>query len=362
MTFYPHPIDYAVGLKHVLTHLKLDAEFEMTPDTFIVEEIVDFQSLGFSRDRGEYAVLKITKRSMDTLHVKRIIAGELGIPESNLIHLGLKDKESTSTQYFFVKRLLLTESRSELPGDRFKASLIGYTRFKPSRRFLIGNSFTILVEGARESDVGRAGMILGLIEALGLPSYYGYQRFGVERPVTHLLGKYFLTRREDLFSRTLLRDFYPWEKPETISSRLTGRFPRRLFYERLYAKSPASTGMSMVDESLSHILIEAYSSYLFNLLLNKIIDECGWACLNRVLPTPGCKGAGALYYEILKTEGLTGFNVGELGCWWREGLFRPSGIGVSVDQGVLRIRFTLNPGLYASIVLRELFKENLILK
>jgi len=363
LTYYPHPLDYVAGLKHVLTHRKINTELKITPDTFTVEEVVNFQELGFNREKGEYAVLRVTKRSMDTLRVKRLLAKQIGIPDSNIIHLGLKDKESTSTQFFFVKKTLVSNDLKEICGENYATLLIGFARAKPTRKSLVGNRFKITLEGSRPGDYSIAEDLLRLIVASGLPSYYGYQRFGVERPISHLLGKQILLGREDRFSIFFLREHYPWEKMNSAVARIKGSFPGRLFYEKLYVESPLSKGLELVQKSTSRILVEAYASYLYNLLLNKLVDTCGWGCLNRVLPAPGCGEEGStLYTDLFEKEGLSPDRISELGCWWRTGLFKPSNISLKHANNLLEIGFFLKQGFYASIVLRELFKENLVLK
>jgi len=363
LTYYPHPLDYVTGLKHVLTHRKIRAELEITPDTFSVEEIVNLHGLGFDKDKGDYAVFRVVKKSIDSLRVKRRLAKQLGIPESNVLHLGLKDKESTSTQHFFVKKTLISRELRELHGENFTAILIGFTRVKPTRKSLVGNRFKVRLETASTNDYHTAEDLLRLVATSGLPSYYGYQRFGVERPISHLLGKQIILKREDRFSTLFLRDHYPWENPNSVTARVKGFIPRKLFYEKLYVESPLSKGLELVDKLTSKILVEAYASYLYNLLLNKLIDTYGWECLNRELPTPGCKsGELPLYMEIFETEGLNPESAVQLGCWWRAGLFKPFDISLRLVNNILEISFSLGQGFYASVVLRELFKENLVLK
>ncbi len=363
MTYYPHPLDYATGLKHVLTHRKISAVLEITPDTFTVEEVVNLQDLGFNKDKGDYAVFKVTKRAVDTLRVKRYFAKQLGVPDPNILHLGLKDKESTSTQYFFVKKTLINPEVKELHGENFTALLIGFTRVKPTRKSLAGNKFKIKLEPSSPSNYDIAEELLKLIATSGLPSYYGYQRFGVERPISHLLGKQILLGREDRFSAFFLRDHYPWENIGSVAARIKGLFPGRLFYEKIYVESPLSKGLELVEKSTSKILVEAYVSYLYNLLLNKLVDTCGWDCLNKMLPAPGCVEKSLhLYTDLFEKEGLSPESIGEMGCWWRMGLFKPFDISLRLVNNILEIGFSLGQGFYASVVLRELFKENLVLK
>ena len=58
---------------------------------------------------------------------------------------------------------------------------------------LVANRFTISVSGIELDEAetrDRAGAIMDEAEeAGGFPNYYGHQRFGVHRPVSHLVGE-----------------------------------------------------------------------------------------------------------------------------------------------------------------------------
>jgi len=43
MLVYPHPLDYATGIKYSVVDKSLGVEYTVSPDSFIVEEIVDFE-------------------------------------------------------------------------------------------------------------------------------------------------------------------------------------------------------------------------------------------------------------------------------------------------------------------------------
>lgn len=102
-------LDRVIGIEVFVYPDKVNAEYMISPDTFYVEELADLDKLGFNESQGEYMVFKAVKKGMDTPELIRRIASKLNIPPNNIIHLGLKDKFSTSTQYLFVKKYIIRD-------------------------------------------------------------------------------------------------------------------------------------------------------------------------------------------------------------------------------------------------------------
>lgn len=361
---YPHPLDYVSGLKYSLTSLSVNHEYRITPSSFIVREVIDEGYLVKRVDlhgREGYIVVRVVKRGLDTFEALRILSRKLDIPVENIHFHGLKDKNATTTSYFYIKRLLVDERIFPIQGDKVVFEIAGYTRFKPGREIFKGNEFEVLIQGLDERQQEVMKKILELISRHGLPAYYGYQRFGVKRYNTHLLGKYVVKRRENCFSRILLDTMYPGEDLEAIVKRIRRDFTG-FYYEGRYVRAGYNgLGLKNVLRALNEIIIDAYAGYLYNLLLNKIIEEKGFVDLDKEYPMPGCIESIELYSGIFSEEGLTLEEARSLPCYYRNGLFKPLNTRMSCAGDVCRLVFMLEPGLYATIVLRELFKEKLVL-
>lgn len=361
MLAYPHPLDYVTGVKYTLTDYKINRTFTPTPENFYVEELVDFENLGYSIEKGEYAVIKLVKRNLETLKALNILAKTLDIPVGNFYIFGLKDKDARTVSYVFTRRTLINPSCLPVETKSLRAELIGYVRVKPSTKHHVGNKFTIVINNVSEHDVETFKNIVERIEVFGLPSYYGYQRFGFHRGNTHLLGKYLLLLREDLFADELLRRLYPYEDTAVTVKRFLGDF-RGLYYERLYLREATGSSRSSLREKYFSLLRDAYSSYLFNLLLNKVIERSGWSYLDREYPSLGCAESSIeLYRDILVLEGLRLSDLRLLPCHYRHGLFRPLRSAIRTTKNTIHYEFLLKRGMYATIVLREIFKDNLLL-
>lgn len=364
MNTYFHPLDYAVGLKHYLTRDKVEATYRLSSETFFVEELVDFNKLGLNNEDGEYVVLKIVKRNIDTFSVLSDLSSKYGLPVENILYMGLKDRNSTSTQFFFIKSALVDRFGDlEISGKNYETINYGYVLKKPRRRDLVGNRFKIILRDVNYKVYDMMRSILKKIVENGLPSYYGYQRFGVTRFNTHLLGKYILIRRLDLFADELLKSIYPGEDLAIIQRRFRGDYGGSMVYEKiLYRSRDPFRAISRLRRMLNELYVDAYGSYLYNLLLNNVIDRSGWIGLDNNYPLIGCRDSLTYYRDIMLNEGIGEAMTGLFKCWYRYGLFKPINPVIDYQNRDVVLEFTLSRGLYASIVLRELFKDNLVLK
>ncbi len=377
MKTYRHRLDYIAGLKHYLTGDSLPLEYRQSPSTFIVEEKIDLEGLGFNTEEGDYIVFKVSKSSVDTFYATRLLSRRLGIPANNIYLLGLKDRDSKSIQYLFIrKEIILNTSLSmntPLIHDppKLVISPIGFTRRKPRPHDLLGNIFHIKI-GDKKYE-GMLRKILSQISSKGLPSYYGYQRFGSVRYNTHVIGKYIILGDYTRALWELLYSLYPRESAGSLQARVEGSFNRvyRLIYERrvnrlLRQGRTSEYVIRWLNKRVRKLFIEAYQSYLYNEALNKYIDTYGWVSDETLcVPGPGCFDE-EFYKDIFLREGIDihcfieKLLMHRLFGWRRNIMLKPLDIRVYARNDELWISFMLKRGQYASIVIRELFKENYV--
>ncbi len=364
MITYRHPLDYGIGAKYYLTHEKLGVEFRVNNDNFYVEEIINFNRLGFNDKTGNYIVFILEKRNIDTFNALYNVKKHFNIPVENFIILGLKDKVATTKQYVFIKRELVDPDslHEDIIGKNYRFKFIGYTLRKPRVDDLVGNKFTIVVNAQDNTIYHKLRILVDKIASRGLPSYYGYQRFGVKRVNTHLLGKYLVLERIDLFIHELLHGIYPSDETYSLIKRVIGTYTGGMVYERMIKVSrDLFSSINKVRSMTRDLYIDAYTSYLYNLLLNKIIEKMGWEALDNEYPTIGCMEYYDEYYrDIAEQELIPESKLIYFKCWFRRGLFKPMNNTIVRRNNSILYSFTLRKGCYASIVLREIFKEDLI--
>lgn len=375
---YCHYLDHVCGLKYCLIDKYIKQEYKQTPETFIVEEVIDLDSLNYSNKDGEYILFKLVKKGIDTPYAIRVISRFFRIPESNIKYIGLKDKDSTSIQYISIKKYLINSYHSYknnpvIDSKNIKLYYIGYINKKLTRKHLIVNKFSIRIGNIQYKDI--VSDIFRRIIGHGLPSYYGYQRFGTKRYNTHLIGKYILLKNYSRAINELLYSLYPKESIDALLARAFNKLDRiyRLYYEQrtsklLRRRRILESIIFAIKKPLLLLFIEAYLSYLFNEALNKFIEIHKWVDNQEIcVYGPRCNDNALLYHEILLREGLTSSSLIEslsslgISGWRRKVVLKPSNYRTLVRNGELWVEFSLKKGQYATIVLRELFKENLLI-
>jgi tRNA pseudouridine13 synthase len=149
------------------------ALLKQTPEDFEVEEILGFEPDG----DGEHQFLWVEKRGVNTADVAKRLAAFAGLREADVSWAGLKDRQALTRQWFSL----------QLPGRVVDWSLwsdpdVRLLRWKRHSRKLRrgshrGNRFVITLRelrGDREVLAAR----LQRIAVDGVPNYFGSQRFG----------------------------------------------------------------------------------------------------------------------------------------------------------------------------------------
>ncbi|TRO48734.1 tRNA pseudouridine(13) synthase TruD [Candidatus Bathyarchaeota archaeon] len=171
---------------------------------------------------------------------------------------------------------------------------IGYVREHLSSYYLLGNNFKININNLDSSELEIKTTIKKTIEQLneigGIPNFFGYQRFGTIRPITHLVGKAII---KDDFKKAILTYLVNCSELENPYSREARKdlartqdfkkslhkFPKQLRFERLIlnhlSKKPNDFigAFKRLPFKLQMLFIQAYQSYLYNLFLSKRIEQ-----------------------------------------------------------------------------------------
>lgn len=166
LPLWPHAYP-ASGASATLKHLNED---------FVVTELPLQQPSG----EGEHIWLDIEKNGANTAYVAQQVAEAAGVQERDVGYAGLKDRYAITRQWFSIY----------LPkGDTPDLTLLQHPEFKvlgQSRHVkklrpgdLLGNRFRIVlreVTGSAEAIEAN----LQAVASLGVPNYFGAQRFGFE--------------------------------------------------------------------------------------------------------------------------------------------------------------------------------------
>ncbi|MDH3441338.1 MAG: tRNA pseudouridine(13) synthase TruD [Gammaproteobacteria bacterium] len=147
---------------------------KQSPNDFKVDEVLGFAPTG----DGEHDFLLVEKTDANTAWVARGLAAHGSVNARDAGFAGLKDRRAVTTQWFSVRRPsgAGTDWRAlDLPGVR----ILEQTRHnrKLKRGAHAANRFRIVI---RFADINKEGVIerLESICAVGVPNYFGPQRFG----------------------------------------------------------------------------------------------------------------------------------------------------------------------------------------
>jgi tRNA pseudouridine13 synthase len=360
-------------------------------EDFFVSEVLSKKILQNITLEGNYAVYKLKKHGIDTNHSLFNAYKKYGL---RLKSLGLKDASAVTEQ--FVCSETKSNSTEKISEEKYSLQRIGFLKKPLSKKDMIGNKFTIKITGA-VNDINKFN------EYEKILNFYGYQRFGSARPVTHLIGKAILQKNYEKAVDFLLS--FPSEYDSTENSKLRKKLSDKSNYQKLFNEIPPQMDLERIvvsqmikyndpkqsilalPISIRRFFVQAYQSFLFNKTLSMaFIDgedlfspHQGDVCYNKngivgkfsneAGQTLSIPIIGYSYYKktrfhyqiskILESEEIfpKDFFLKEMQELSNEGGFRNSSIkcdDVNVTHDT--IDFTLPRGSYATIVMREIMK------
>ncbi len=238
-----------------------------------------------------YLLCVLIKRNWDTFQALESVAKQLRISLQKIHIAGIKDAKALTAQHITIRDAKLEDIINVAIKD-IEIVPVGYFHTKLSPYFLSGNSFKIVIRAIshtkpiirrRIKEVVKEIKVLG-----GVPNFFGHQRFGTIRPITHLVGKAIVRGSFRKAVMLFLAKPYPFEHPESRAARkelyrtqdfkkALKTFPGHLYYERLLLKHLAKKphdfkgAFNRLPVKLRKLFPQAYQAYLFNRFLSKRI-------------------------------------------------------------------------------------------
>jgi len=410
MTLVVPKIDRLAGIECYCTSFTgTGGSIKQGSEDFGVSELVDesfADNISPAFDyRHSYPLYVLEKHDIDSNHALFEIERECGI---KLRVMGIKDAKAVTTQYAGAGRVMKSPPR-ELKSRHTRLILKGFTKRPIGREFLAGNRFEIAIRDPHLQDLS------GLLpEITRIGNFYGLQRFGSERLVTHLVGKEIVRRNfrravELLLSYTTEYDT-PMNKEIRNKSADPGSYrqvlkmlPNGMDIERqvltaLVAGKDAVSALRAVPITIRRLFVQAYQAYIFNKSLGTAVmngedllqpvagDLCfeleGQATFGRLIKydpasdtkmVPAIRMAGYTFQPgkgrfesitkaILQEEGMTAkdFHIKEMQELSQQGGFRQAPLWCMdlsyKQQSPLEVSFKLPKGSYATTLLREIIK------
>ena len=387
-------LDSMIGIDVYSTKFPgIGGKIRTNSEDFFVSEVISTKSKNSIKESDGYAVYKLKKENIDTNHCLTDIFRKKGI---RLKSLGLKDAAAITEQY--VCSTNKGRSIDSFSTQKYTIQRIGFVKKPLSRKDMIANHFKIKLSECSDglSEFSEKNNIL---------NFYGYQRFGSKRPVTHLIGKAVLHKDFDKVIDLILSYTSPFDSKENTEIR--EKLSDRMNFQKYFDQVPAQMDIErivlkkMIDSnnpvlafkeiplSLRRFYVQAYQSFLFNKTLsmaftsgeNLFASQDGDVCydlkgnlgkhiqgLDQFLSVPF---VGYSYYkktrfdyyisQILKNEEIApkDFFIKEMQELSNEGGFRQTAINcTSFTTTSDVVEFTLSRGSFATILLREIMKPS----
>ncbi len=311
-----HSLERRVGIEHYVSDAEgTGGRLRDAPEDFRVREVEAMDAVDVDEDPGDYPslLLRVTLREWDTNDFARRLSDALGISRERVSWAGTKDKYAVTTQLFSVR----DASPDEIPAiNNADIEVLGRIGRDLGFGDLAGNDFDVRVRDADASanaatvtaqlqafltdeDAVDGAATEGETAAVAVPNYFGHQRFGSRRPVTHEVGLHVVRGewREAVLSyvgnpasaepdgtqaaRRFVDEQAASDDPDWHAALET--MPNRLRYERSMLHRLAEDGdesaedwrhaLEAVPRNLQRLFVNAAQSYVFNRILSERLDR-----------------------------------------------------------------------------------------
>lgn len=260
------------------------------PEDFIVREISDPPR---HKDNGEYSIATVTARNWETNRMVRLMSRSMGVSRDRIGFAGTKDKRAITTQLMSVYGTEELWQKVDLKDLKIENIYRGARGIEIGD--LIGNDFEISVKNCtmdpsqiRETVDSDISIIK---QTGGFPNYFGVQRFGAVRPVTHRVGERlvrgdikgavmtyisFTTDEEEERLRLIRERFQKANVSEWAEIRQT--MPPAMAFERMMLSKLIENpedwvgAIEILPANLQMMFVHAYQSLLFNEMLSRRMD------------------------------------------------------------------------------------------
>jgi tRNA pseudouridine13 synthase len=258
-----------------------------------IKEVLKNKVLGATRVEQRYLLCVLVKHNWEAFITLRNIAKQLGISQRRIQIAGIKDAKAVTAQFVTIENCSF-EDISKIGIREVEVRPIGYVRDVLSPYYLLGNSFAIRIKAVRfsESTVEkRLAETIRKLDAIGgIPNFFGHQRFGTTRPITHLVGEAIVKGDFEEAAMLFLAKPSIHEHPSSKQARKELQstrnfkqalqdFPKQLRFEKLMLRHLVEKSGDFIGAfgrlptKLQRFFVHAHQSYLFNRFLSERIKN-----------------------------------------------------------------------------------------
>jgi tRNA pseudouridine13 synthase len=279
--------EHQIGIETYSIHKPgVGGKIRVRIDDFHVTELFLYPP---KKDNGHFTIAEVSARNWETHTLVNEIASRLHFSQRRISFAGNKDKRAWSTQLMSFERLA-PEHLSQLNIKDVSFENIYQSDVPVRIGDLLGNRFEITVRNIDSAILPE--QIKTLISPLetwgGFPNFYGIQRFGVIRPITHLVGKYIVQGEFEKAAMTYVAHPMSGENETTYALReelektrnyakAFQTYPDALNFEKamlnklLQNPNDFIGAFKELPKNLLLMFVNAYESILFNKILSERI-------------------------------------------------------------------------------------------
>ena len=257
-------------------------------EDFIVREVSKYPP---GKEPGRFSIADVTAINWETNLLVRELSDRLNISRQRINFAGTKDKRAMTTRlmsFFNVPK----EKLSEVRINNVKIENIYCSDFPVKIGDHHGNKFEIKIRNVdRKIKKDNIAEIESSVEQYGgFPNFYGIQRFGVVRPITHVVGRFIVKNDFENAVWSYIANPMAGENEETyrlrenlqktrdISAALKS-YTNELVFEKAILNKLINEPKNYVGalkelpRNLLTMFIYAYQSRLFNRILSERIRK-----------------------------------------------------------------------------------------
>jgi tRNA pseudouridine13 synthase len=279
-------------------------------------------ALGASMKKRQFLLCVLVKRNWDTFIAVKNVARSLGISQESIQFAGIKDAKAVTAQYVTIEGVSMEEAAAVHVKD-VELRPVGFFRDCLCSFYLLGNNFKIALREVNKPKTalerGITSAVAEIMAAGGIPNFYGHQRFGTTRSITHYVGKALVQGDLEKAAMLFLANPGAYEHPDSRRVRAeleTSKdfklalrdFPMQLRFERIMlaylVENPNdfSGAFRRLPPKLQMLFVQAWQSYLFNRFLSARVKS-GFSL---------CKAEVGDYLVNLERSGLPVIKTGRI--------------------------------------------------
>ena len=278
-----------IGIQTFFTSFKgVGGRLRTLPEDFVVKEISSYPP---EKENGKFTIADVTATNWETNLLVRELSKRLCVSRKRISFAGTKDKRAKTSQLMSFYNISVEDLSNVIIKDVVIENV--YCSDLPVKiGDLIGNSFIVIVRNI-EKDINHKqiqNIASSIVSIGGFPNFYGIQRFGVVRPITHVVGECIVMGDFEKAVMSYVANPIEGENKESFMVRdqlekthdfatALKCYPGYLNFEKAILNKLVTNpedfvgALKELPQNLLTMFVYAYQSFLFNKMLSERIKN-----------------------------------------------------------------------------------------